>query len=217
MRRLRNGAGMPSALMTTASTGFSPSDASHARAIASATASAVALTAGTKRTITASMPRVGEQERQNALVRVCRMPSRACRRDWRGSPPPAAAARSLERVSSLELRQLEPGRLAGIRAQDPEAAGVRQHGDAPSARHRLRREQRRDVDELLQGARADDAGLMEERVDGRLRAGQRRGVRARRARRRQLVVPLLTARIGFVRATRRASVPNRRGLPKDSR
>ena len=30
------------------------------------------------------------------------------------------------------------------------------------------------------------------------------------------VVPLLTARIGFVRATRRASVPNLRGLPKDS-
>jgi hypothetical protein len=31
------------------------------------------------------------------------------------------------------------------------------------------------------------------------------------------VVPLFTARIGFVRATRRASVPNRRGLPNDSR
>ena len=48
-----------------------------------------------------------------------------------------------------------------------------------------------------------------------LGAGQRSGVRARRllpGRRR----PLLSARIGLVRATRRASRPKRRGLPNDS-
>ena len=52
--------------------------------------------------------------------------------------------------------------------------------DAAAARHRLRGEQRRDVDELVERLRPDHAGLAEERVDRGVRAGERSGVRARR-------------------------------------
>ena len=82
-------------------------------------------------------------------------PSRACRRGSRRSPRPAAAARSALARLGRELRQLEPGGLAGVGAEDPEAAGVGEHRDAPAPRQRLRREQRGDVDQLLERRRAD--------------------------------------------------------------
>ncbi len=75
-------------------------------------------------------------------------------------------------------RQLEAGCLTGVRREDAEAAGIRHERDPPSARHRLRREQRRDVDQLVERPRADHARLAEERVDGHVRAGEGRGVRA---------------------------------------
>ena len=91
---------------------------------------------------------------------------------------PASAAR----VSSRELRQLEARLLAGVRAEDPEAAGVGEHADAPALRQRLAREQRGGVDELLERARAEHARLVEERVDRGIGAGERRRVGAGRLR-----------------------------------
>ena len=46
-------------------------------------------------------------------------------------------------ASRRQLRQLEPGRLARVGAEDPEPARVREHADAATARQRLAREQRR--------------------------------------------------------------------------
>ena len=81
---------------------------------------------------------------------------------------------------------------------------------------RLVREQRGDVDQLLERGGADDAGLVEERVDGGLGAGERRGVRARRllpGRRRAAL-----EREDRLRCGRRGgrARPKRRGLPNDS-
>ena len=130
-----------------------------------------------------------------------------------------AGSSSRERVARLgaELGQLEPGRVARVGAEDAEPAGVRDDADAASVRERLAREQRRGVDELLERARAQHAGLAEERLDGGVRAGERSGVRARRARagagraRLQREDRLAAARRGA------ASRANLRGLPNDSR
>ena len=51
------------------------------------------------------------------------------------------------------LRQFEAERLAGVGREDAQPAGVRDDRDAPAARHRLGREQRRDVDQLVERAR----------------------------------------------------------------
>ena len=75
------------------------------------------------------------------------------------------SSESAERVSSAELGQCEAGCFAGVGAEDPQSTGVGQHRDASALRLGLVREQRGDVDELLERGRADDAGLMEERVD----------------------------------------------------
>ena len=89
-----------------------------------------------------------------------------------------STARSASAVSGGELGQLEPGRLAGVGAEDPEAAGVGQHRDAAAARERLRREQHRRVDQLVERRRADHTRLVEERVDRSVGACERRGMRA---------------------------------------
>ncbi len=81
-----------------------------------------------------------------------------------------------------ERRQLETRRLAGVRAEDAEPARVRDHRDSPPRRQRLRREQGGCVDQLLERPRADHARLVEERLDRRLGARQRRRMRARRPR-----------------------------------
>ena len=203
-RRSSSVAGVPSALITTASTGLSDPRSLTAWQIAAATSSAPATTGGTKRTISASSRRVGEQRRDRRLVGLRRSPSRACRPGSRGSPRRAGPARAAPRLLA-RLRQLEPGRLAGVGAEDPEPAGVRQHADAAAARQRLAREQRGRVEQLL------------ERV---ARAARRPGGRARRPRRPSRrarpcassaafaparVVPAFSARIGLRRATRRAS------------
>ena len=121
--------------------------------------------------------RIGEQERERQSVElggrgsehVDRVGAAGLGREDRGE----ARARLLR-----ELRELEPGGVARVGAEDPETTGVRQHGDAPSGRRRLGREERRDVDELLEGRRADDAGLAEQRRDGSVGARERRRVRA---------------------------------------
>ena len=124
-------------------------------------------------------PRVGEQRRDRLLVgRAGRRAEHVDRvRDARRRP--AARLASAARVSVRELRQLEPGRLAGVGAEDAEPAGVREHADAAPARQRLAREQACDVDELLERPRAQHARLVEERVDRGVGAGERGRVRAR--------------------------------------
>ena len=205
---------MPSALMTTARTGLSPARRRSRARSRRRRLRRVALTAGTKsattarrrgRPATAAGRLVGGFGRRAEHVDRIRE-TRLARQQRRDRPNGLLA----------ELGQLEPSRLAGVGAQDPEPAGVRQHGDAAASRHRLRREQSGDVDELLERLRPDDARLVEERIDRCFRAGERCGCELA-ARAPAPVVPLLTARIGFVRATRRASAPNRRGLPNDSR
>ena len=95
---------------------------------------------------------------------------------------PGTMARERQPGLLGQLRKLEPGALAGVGAEDAEPAGVRDHPDAAAARERLGREQRGGVDELLERSCAQDAGLVEERVDGGVGARERRGVRARSAR-----------------------------------
>jgi len=71
-----------------------------------------------------------------------------------------------------QLGQFEPLALTGVGAEDPEAARVRDDGDAPSEGERLARQERRDVDELFEAVGPEDAGLLEQRIDCRVRSGQ---------------------------------------------
>ena len=131
----------------------------------------------------------------------------------------ASAGRSaLQRrlVSSPSAGSSRPAASQASAQRIPRPPAFVRTRDAVAPRQRLRREERRDVEQLLERRGADHARLAEERVDGRVRARERRRVRARRPRP-GAVVPLLSARIGFVRATRRATRPNLRGLPNDSR
>ena len=115
-----------------------------------------------------------------------------------------------------EPRQFQPRGLARVGRQDPEAAGVRQDGDAPAERERLRGEEHRDVDELLEALRRitpawwkSASTAASELVSAAVcdpAAFAPADVR-----------PLLSARIGFERETRRAMRANLRGLPNDSR
>ena len=104
---------------------------------------------------------------------------RACRPGCRHWPQRDSSSASAVRVSSREVGQVQPSRFARVGAEDSETTGVRQHRDAASVQLRLVGEQRRDVDQLLERGGANDAGLVEERIDCDLGAGQRCGVRAR--------------------------------------
>ena len=140
---------MPSALMTTARIGLSPAATELVSTIAAATASAVALTAGTNSEITASIPASpsssGNTARYESAVAEPSMSTGLPRLASAGSR--SAARRT---VSSLSRGSSSPDGFAGIRTENPEAARVRQDRDSAAAGHRLRREQRGDVDELLE-------------------------------------------------------------------
>ena len=60
-----------------------------------------------------------------------------------------------------ELGHGEAGRLACVDRENPRAAGVGDDRDAVSRRERLRVEQDRDIEHLVDRLGADDAGLME--------------------------------------------------------
>ena len=75
------------------------------------------------------------------------------------------------------LGELEPLGRACVGAEDAEPSGVRDDGDARARGHGLRRQQRCRVEELRERARTQYARLAEERVDGGVRARERRGVR----------------------------------------
>ena len=102
-----------------------------------------------------------------------------------GLAKPACGGRNARSAASVCGRQLgkrQPVRLAGVGEQDAGAAGVGHHADAWPGGHRLRGEQRRHVEELLQRAGADDPRLLEQRVDGDVEARERRRVARRGAR-----------------------------------
>ena len=75
-----------------------------------------------------------------------------------------------------ELRQFEACSLAGVGAEDPEPAGVREHRHATSPGDGLAGEQRGDVEQAGEGVGPDHPRLAEDRLDGRVRPGQGGGV-----------------------------------------
>ena len=81
-----------------------------------------------------------------------------------------------------ELGDGQAGRDARVDGQDARSAGVRDDRDAAALRERLGVETRRDVEHLVDRVGADDAGLVEQGLDGRVARGQRGGVAAGRAR-----------------------------------
>ena len=117
----------------------------------------------------------------------------------------------------VRRRQLEPGALARVGAR-----GCRARRRSSAARRGGRAARGCSVSSAATSTSSSSvcvrmhAGLAEERVDGRLGAGERGGVRARGLAPARVVPPFI-ARIGFVRATRRAMRANARGLPNDSR
>ena len=171
----------PPAIMTTRAPACPALACRAPRSIAAATSSAVALTAGTKSTITASTRGSASRSGSTSRVGLGGRASRACRPGWRRSPRPAGAREP----------RASPRRAAAARARPPRRR--RRRGSRDRRRSSARRRgvragaagvesKRGDVDQLLERPGADHARLAEERVDGRLRAGERRGVRARRAR-----------------------------------
>ena len=99
-----------------------------------------------------------------------------------GFPTLAASgrnARSAAAVLGEKAGSSSPLRLARVGRQDPRSSRVRQDADAAPCGQRLVRKQHRDVEELLERSRPDDAGLPEQRVDDPVRLRQGAGVRRR--------------------------------------
>ena len=160
--------------MKTPSSGVEPVSAAR---IAVATSGARVTNGGTKIAITASMSGSAATHsivrRKSSAVADAIMstglPTAACA----GSAP-----RSRARVVGRQRLDSQPGRGAGVDARDSGTARVRDHRDPIAGRQRLRREQRGDVELLTDGVGADDAGVVEQRVDRHVRGGQERaGVR----------------------------------------
>ena len=81
-----------------------------------------------------------------------------------------------------QRRKLQPVGFARIGGQNPRTTGVGENRDPGTPRHWLMRQQRRDVEQLLEPLGADDAGLTEQRIDDGVAGGQRAGMRGGRAR-----------------------------------
>ena len=124
--------------------------------------------------------RIREHDRQDTLVCLGGRGSEHVHRigearfDGDDLPQCVACARG-------KLRKRETRGFARVRTEDPETAGIRKDGDVASARQRLPREQRRDIQQLFERLDPQHTRLVEERVDRRFRARERRRVRARRA------------------------------------
>ena len=125
--------------------------------------------------------RVGEDVRNDCLVGRCGRRAEevdgVAEARFAGNEPASAS-----RVSLGQLGKLEPCALAGVGAEDPEAAGIRDHADAAAAGQWLGREHGGGVEELLERSCAQDSGLVEQRVDGGVGAGERSRMGARGAR-----------------------------------
>ena len=92
------------------------------------------------------------------------------------------ARRARSRVAAENGDTVRPAASHASTARMPGSAGVGDDRDAAAGGQRLRVEARRDVEHLVDRVGADDAGLVEQRVDGDVAGGQRRGVAAGRAR-----------------------------------
>ena len=153
--------------------------AAVARLIAAPTSPASTAAAGTKSAITASIPGSARTSGSaRSKLSAVAEPSMST-----GFATDASVGRNAARAARVSLagrRQLEPRRLAGVGAEDPEPAGVRQHRDAPPLRDGLAREQRGDLEQTRERVGADHARLAEDGVDGGIRAGQGGRVRAGR-------------------------------------
>ena len=153
------------------------STSAAARLIAAPTSCSSVPTVGTKSDDDGVECRIGEHRRQcrgealgrRAAEQVDRVRAASLRRHDLGERRAGRVARR---------RQLEPRGLAGVGGEDAEPAGVRDEGDAATARHGLRGQQRGDVDELVERSRPDDAGLAEERVHRDVRSRESRSMRS---------------------------------------
>ena len=163
---------------STATTGLcSPASLGDAASTARSTSAAVATTGRDEEHADGVECRIGEQRRQGRGERlggrrseeIDRVRETGLGRQHR----PKAVAGRLRR-----LRQLQALGRAGVGEEDPESSGIRDDGDARAERQRLGREQNGGVEELRQRLRPQDAGLPEERVDGDVRARERRRVRS---------------------------------------
>ncbi len=151
------------------------------RAIASATSTAVAMDRGHEEHDHGVDARVGQQRRQYGLVRRCGRGAQQVDRIRDARLDGDHAAKRLRRLVG-ERGQLEAGAVARVGAENSEAAGVRDDRDTVAEGERLRREQHRGVEQLLERVGTQHAGLPEERVDGLVRACKGGCVRARCAR-----------------------------------
>jgi hypothetical protein len=88
-------------------------------------------------------------------------------------------APSRARVSGENGGTVQPRGLAGVDGENTGPAGIGDDGDTASGRQGLRLEAGGDVEHLVDRVGADDAGLVEERVDGDVVCGEGRGVTAR--------------------------------------
>ena len=124
-----------------------------------------------------------------------------------------------ERPASVLRERLDPqaGRHAGIDAGDRRSAGVGDDRHAVAPWQRLVREQLGDVELLVQGLDADDARVVEERVDAASEACSRAPVCDDAARRPAALRPLLTTITGLDAVSRRQICAKRWGFPSDSR
>ena len=188
---------MPSSLMKAASTGLPLSGAcATPRSAASATSSAPATTGGTNSTITASMP--GSASTWEARPRTSRATAEpSMSTGLRGSPRAAGARRARARVSAESGGSSSPASAQASAQRIPSPPAFVSTATRRPSGQRLRREQDGGVGELLERVGLDHPRLAEERVDGRGRAGQRGGMRPRRALPRAAVRPPFIARIGF--------------------
>ena len=159
---------------------------------------------------------IGEHERQRPPRSWRRSPSRACRRDWRGSPRRAAARRAAlaSRPRAPRARGRRPRTRPSRGCPRPpafvrSATAVR----AAAAASRAARPRR----SAPRAFGAQDAGLVEERLDGLLpsRRAQRCASRPR-ARRRSTCRSSSPGSASFARPGPRSGA-KRRGLPNDSR
>ena len=174
------------------------------------------VTVGTKRTMTRVDRGSLEQERQHRARTSPRSRRRACRRGSRRSPPAERSAPSARARLVAQLRQLETRGLAGVGAEDPEPARVRQDRDPPAVRLGLRSRGARRRRSAPRASAARITPAWRKSASTAASEPASAAVCELAARCPVVVVPLLSARIGFRRATRRASRPNRRGLPNDS-
>ena len=180
------------------------------------TSSAPATTGGTKRTMTASTPPVGEHERDH--LRVGRRGRRAEHVDGFAT---LASAGSTSRARPASRRpssgSSRPGRLARVGAEDPEPARVREHRDAAPARERLATRAARPRRSAPRACARGCTPAWWKSASTAASEPASAAVCELAARAPARVVPAFIARIGFRRATRRAIRPNLRGLPNDSR